>query len=796
MALENGEKANPLLLEGVIRQNREVGEAVIFGAGKPRLGAFIIPATTSTLSDKEIVDGVMPCVERSNSSCPAYGRLSREMIRVLPRDTEYRRTDKGTVIRAAFYRDFASAIEAAYVDEAVGSMILSRAELTAFLHKEFCQRVKVDDIAEVTFDTDLFAMGIDSLQAIQVRSFILKNLKIEASQIARNFVFDFPTISQMADELLRIQHSGPERKRLSVEVRMAEMIDRHSAFEQHQPISNATKGKHVVVTGATGSLGAHAVATLASQRSVIKIYCLVRGSSIKAAGNRVRQSLRERCVYHTLSLEAQAKIVALPSVFGDPMLGLDPAQYEEIARNLTHVLHFAWSVNFNKGLESFEADCIAGALNLINLCLKTQRPKPASFNFCSSVSTTVRTPGDVVPESLPESLSYAQGMGYAQSKLVTEHICNRASKQANIDTRVLRVGQIIGDTRHGIWNDTEAIPMILQTAKTVGALPMLDENPSWLPVDLVAIACIEIACSSAQSGVFNVVNHETFHWTRDLLPLLHSAGLKFEEVSQRAWVERLRGSNSDPVANPPIKLLDFFASKYDNDQPRRSLLYANQASQGYSPSLQNADVIDAPLAKKIVSDLSRRGSNGSNELQRTAVFVCGPCGSGKSTLAERLSRDLSIPLIEGDEMHSISARQKMGSGTPLTDGDRLSWLAHIRGAVTSHLVLEKQSSILVTCSALKQSYRDELRQLHDLAGIRTLFVMLKTDCKDELKTRLQSRHGHYMSSSMVDVQVDTLEECGKDEVDVVPIDAAQSADDVFQEASNLLEVELDRKRDR
>lgn len=786
LALENGEKANPLLLEGVIRNNKEVSEVVIFGAGKPRLGAFIIPAEASLLSDKEVIESVWPAVEKSNSSCPAFGRLSHEMIRVLPSTTDYRRTDKGTVIRAAFYRDFAAAIEAAYVDEAAGFMVLPRDKLTAFLHKDFCQRVKLDDTSRVTYDTDLFALGIDSLQAIQVRSFILKNLRVEPSKIARNFVFDFPTINQMADELLRLQHGAPQQKKLSVEERMAAMIDRYSSFEQHIPVDNTTSGKYVVITGATGSLGAHAVAKLVSQRSVAKVYCLARGSSIKSAESRVRHSLRERCVYHTLSLKARSKIVALPSNFGDSMLGLDQAQYEEVASNLTHVLHFAWSVNFNKGLESFEADCVAGARNLINLCLKAQRPRPAAFNFCSSVSATVGTLGDVVPEALPESLSYAQGMGYAQSKLVTENMCDRAAKQTGMDARVLRVGQIIGDTQHGIWNDTEAIPMIFQTAKTVGALPALDENPSWLPVDLVADTCIEIACSGTSAGVFNVVNHETFHWTRDLLPLLRSAGLEFEEVSQREWVRRLRESNPDPVANPPIKLLGFFASKYDNDKPRKSLRWTNETSQGSSPSLQNADVIDSVLAKKIITDLSRRWSAGDEQKRSTAIFVCGPCGSGKSTLAGRLSKGLSIPLIEGDDMHSISARRSMGSGTPLTDEDRMSWLSHLRGAVMSRLVLEKQPAVLITCSALKQSYRDELRQLQSVAGVRTLFVMLATECKDELKTRMGSRQGHYMGAEMVDVQVDTLEACREDEVDVVPIDAAQSVGDVFEEAMSLV----------
>lgn len=136
IALENGEKANPLLVEGVIRQNHNVAEAVVFGAGKPRLGAFIIPAETSTLSDSEVIDAVMPKIEEMNGSVPAYSQLSKEMVKVLSRNTDYRRTDKGTVIRAAFYRDFSKQIDAAYADKQSGTLVMARAELLLFLQKE------------------------------------------------------------------------------------------------------------------------------------------------------------------------------------------------------------------------------------------------------------------------------------------------------------------------------------------------------------------------------------------------------------------------------------------------------------------------------------------------------------------------------------------------------------------------------------------------------------------------------------------------------------------------------------
>ena len=96
------------------------------------------------------------------------------------------------------------------------------------------------------------------------------------------------------------------------------------------------------------------------QDNVKKVYCLVRASSNFDAHIRVIRSLRERLLYHSLPLAARAKIVALPSTFRDTQLGLGQEMYLRVSSEITSLIHCAWSVNFNLGLGSFEADCIAG----------------------------------------------------------------------------------------------------------------------------------------------------------------------------------------------------------------------------------------------------------------------------------------------------------------------------------------------------------------------------------------------------------------------------------------------------
>lgn len=140
-----------------------------------------------------------------------------------------------------------------------------------------------------------------------------------------------------------------------------------------------------------------------------------------------------------------------------------------------------------------------------------------------------------------------------------------------------------------------------------------------MPVDKMAQACLELAGLGQNSGdppavagvddnhdssvVYQVQNRRLFHWTRDLLPALKSAGLDFDVVPQRCWVALLRESNADPKQNPTIKLLDFFTGKYDNDNPgREGLVFETRITSEASKTVDEGfDVIGSGLIDKMVS---------------------------------------------------------------------------------------------------------------------------------------------------------------------------------------------------
>lgn len=129
-----------------------------------------------------------------------------------------------------------------------------------------------------------------------------------------------------------------------------------------------------------------------------------------------------------------------------------------------------------------------------------------------------------------------------------------------------------------------------------------------MPVDLVAQAVIELSGVDRdgyvpKSAVYNVQNNNLFHWTKDLLPAIRDAGLDFKTVSQREWVDLLRRSDQNPETNPTIKLVDFFASKYDNDKPGRSgLKFSTQKAESESEAMKKGyDVVGSGLVETMVA---------------------------------------------------------------------------------------------------------------------------------------------------------------------------------------------------
>jgi gluconokinase len=149
----------------------------------------------------------------------------------------------------------------------------------------------------------------------------------------------------------------------------------------------------------------------------------------------------------------------------------------------------------------------------------------------------------------------------------------------------------------------------------------------------------------------------------------------------------------------------------------------------------------------------------------TPIVVMGVSGSGKSTVGAALAQRLRVEFVDADTLHSQSNIAKMSAGEPLDDGDRFPWLERVGEWLAAH-----RGGGVVSCSALKRSYRDQLRARCP----RVEFLHLRGP-SELIEDRMAGRPGHFMPAALLRSQFGDLEPLDPDESGVT-VDIAHDVD--------------------
>lgn len=136
------------------------------------------------------------------------------------------------------------------------------------------------------------------------------------------------------------------------------------------------------------------------------------------------------------------------------------------------------------------------------------------------------------------------------------------------------------------------------------------------------------------------------------------------------------------------------------------------------------------------------------------VVVMGVSGSGKSTVGSVLAQRLRVPFMDADNLHPPANIAKMSAGEPLTDDDRRPWLARVGRWLAEH----RDGGGVMSCSALKRAYRDQLRSV-----CPTVEFLHLSGSPQEINARLARRPGHFMPAALLQSQFDALEPLQADE---------------------------------
>ncbi|KAJ4051161.1 hypothetical protein NW756_003690 [Fusarium oxysporum] len=646
ITLANGKKFDPSPIEGsILASTKLLQDVLIFGSGRDYAGVLLFPSS-SDISADEVIDSVWPHIDKLNSDSQTHTRINRTMLVVVPvkeGQKPLEKSSKGTILRRQAEERYSDEIEGAYSNTSSSTKIpeggLQKAVQDCF--EQVLGR-------QVEPDQDLYRQGVDSISCIQIRKLLEQTcLSSEDGRLPLNVIYDQGTVNSLVKYLERANSGDnelnvdPDESDLNL---MQALAEKYSNFDPashdtssmvRSGVSSSTSGvktqarqnrealdekkrlaqmamkivqdpnhrpTRVVLTGATGFLGAHILHLLREDSKVERIYCLLRADGPFAAQKRVSDALFQRVLP---PLEPhQDKVFCLPCELTQKDLGLSEEQLREISTSTTKVIHSAWAVNFSLRLNSFE-DQISSTKNLINLAEEAG----AQFIFVSSIAAVSDSTARPVPETLSHEPKEASPLGYSRSKWVAEQVCDAANKKQDSPlASIVRVGQLCSN-ESGVWNTTEAYPLLLSTSKITGCLPDLpNEVLNWLPVEQAAQAVIEIAFTHSKGSktpVYHVLNpHITPSW-KDMLDWLAASneGPEFEIVSSSEWLERLEKALGDDNDHPSQALLGLWKRSYSRGDMNENAVDDQESSvfevaQTQKVSASIRDV--APLSRERV----------------------------------------------------------------------------------------------------------------------------------------------------------------------------------------------------
>lgn len=586
----NGEKTNPVPMEQTIRSSPLVRDCLVFGAGQASTGTLIIPYAQaweahaqSSEQDRQMAlkEQIKPLLQEVNSQCPSHSRLVAEMVRFLPPDSSFPLADKGSIKRGQANQMYSQEITQLYTEFDLGTStpdkdkisIESKSHLSSLLQGilERFLDLKLDGSME---DKDLTNLGVDSVMDSQIRSQIHRSVRMPGP-LPGTIVFQNPTLRRLTDAVfqhIRQENVTIEDQKKQHESRTYQILEelRSKLKARDATLANySMRGEQefVVLTGVTGSLGAHILDQLRRKETVAKVVCLNRASDHQDAANRTDKSLTSRGLA-SVEQGTGAQVVSLAANLSEERLGLTVQEYDDLARNVTCVISNGWPVNFVMSVDSFR-DVLEGNVRLMNLAGRSTGCRSPRFLYASSIAVTIASPEAVITEQIHDTLENTLDQGYAQSKWIAEALCRDAEKQigGGFQSIVLRIGQMVGDRSEGVWNETEAPPLMIKSAQTLGCLPRELDDLYWLPVDVAGQITAQLTLSPLNRAcvLVHVVSEQGLSWGTALETLAQpeNLGKSFEVVSYADWVAKLEASDQNPSRNPTIKLLGHYRSMQD-----------------------------------------------------------------------------------------------------------------------------------------------------------------------------------------------------------------------------------------
>lgn len=322
----------------------------------------------------------------------------------------------------------------------------------------------------------------------------------------------------------------------------------------------------VIVTGATGSLGAHIVASLASHSSVKTVVCFNRHRPTPVE-TRQDDAFSSRGI--TLTPDARSKLRILSTDTSQPQLGLEKSEYQWLRQHGSHIVHSAWPLSGSRPISGFEP-AFQTMRNLLDLARDMAVHRRVGFQLVSSLSVVGHAKKSLVPEDRV-SMDSVLPPGYGEAKWVCERMLDETLHKypALFRSMAVRPAQIAGSSTSGVWNSMEQIPFIVKSAQSLGALPNFPGTVRWIPVDSVAAILVDLLYIGNEKTapdpyrIYHIDDPVGRPWQEISSVLADELGIPGKFMPFEKWVDTVAHSSKPETENPAGRIADFLEQNFE-----------------------------------------------------------------------------------------------------------------------------------------------------------------------------------------------------------------------------------------
>ncbi|MFD0364062.1 amino acid adenylation domain-containing protein [Nocardia sp. GCM10030253] len=367
-------------------------------------------------------------------------------------------------------------------------------------------------VSPIGVEDDFFELGGSSLMAFTLHQRLSSRLERE---VPMSVLLAAPTVGGLAAQLTdAAEPTGAQAPSPADDAVLDAGIDIHGIAAAHPG-----PPREVLLTGATGFLGAHLLQELL-QRTDARVWCLIRANTEAEGADRIRMALHR---YRLWDDAVADRIIAVPGDLAAARLGLSDADFDRLADSIDVIYHNGARVNHVDPYARLRNANVEGTRDVLRLAT-TRRVKPVHFVSTMGVAVSTTPVSDVVEETVRLRAEEISENGYLTSKWVAEELVRQAGERG-VPVAIYRPGTISGDTRIGVNSADDSFWNMIRAAAILGIAPDVgDVTVSLVPVNYVAGALVEISAHLGSEIVYHLVNRTPLV-VRDIFDALRDHGL-------------------------------------------------------------------------------------------------------------------------------------------------------------------------------------------------------------------------------------------------------------------------------